>query len=57
MGNLKRQCDVSSGREKADIVLKNGTNHKCIYRRVTTGDGTVEDTICSWHYGHKGNEN
>ncbi|MBH7241139.1 adenine deaminase [Clostridioides difficile] len=46
MGNLKRQCDVSSGREKADIVLKNGTIINVFTEELITGDvAIVGDTI------------
>ena len=46
MGNLKRQCDVSSGREKADIVLKNGTIINVFAEELITGDvAIVGDTI------------
>lgn len=46
MGSLKRQCDVASGREKADIVLKDGTIINVFTEELIVGDvAIVGDTI------------
>lgn len=46
MGSLKRQCDVASGREKAGIVLKNGTIINVFTEELIVGDvAIVGDTI------------
>lgn len=46
MSTLKKQCDVASGRDKADIVLKNGTIINVFTEELIVGDvAIVEDTI------------
>ncbi|MCC0684482.1 adenine deaminase [Clostridioides sp. ZZV14-6345] len=46
MGSLKRQCDMASGREKADIVLKDGTITNVFTEELIVGDvAIVGDTI------------
>ncbi|KPI49777.1 adenine deaminase [Clostridioides difficile] len=46
MSTLKKKCDVASGRDKADIVLKNGTIINVFTEELIVGDvAIVEDTI------------
>ncbi|MGO1043645.1 adenine deaminase [Clostridioides difficile] len=46
MSNLKKKCNVASGRDKADIVLKNGTIINVFTEELIVGDiAIVDDTI------------
>ncbi|MGO0905305.1 adenine deaminase [Clostridioides difficile] len=46
MSNLKKKCDVASGRDKADIVLKNGIIVNVFTEELIVGDiAIVDDTI------------
>ncbi|MGX9756932.1 adenine deaminase [Clostridioides difficile] len=55
MSNLKKKCDVASGRDKADIVLKNGIIINVFTEELIVGDiAIVDDTIVGiGEYGGK----